>query len=103
MNPEDAAVSVLAAKRLVRLIVDDTVLQPVRDLVWEFDPPARHRLGYVLTCQSCASVWAASAVMIARRSSIGRLICNTLAVSEAVVMIVETAQRTDSRDFSFST
>lgn len=103
MSAEDAVVSVLATKRLVRLIVDDTVLQPVRDRVWEVDPPARHRLGYVLTCHSCSSVWAAGAVMIARRSSIGRLICNTLAVSEAVMMIVEAAQRTDSRDFSFST
>lgn len=97
--------SVLATKRLVRLLVHDTIMEPVRERVWDVDPPSKHRIGYVLTCDSCSSVWSAAVVFALGRSSIGQVICNTLAVSEAALLLTEALEqvrRPDSPDFEFS-
>lgn len=82
--------SVLAAKRLVRLAVDDQVAEPLRELVWKHDPPERHRLGYVLTCHSCSSFWAALFVTIGCFPSTVR---DTLALSEAAILLHEAEER----------
>ena len=86
-------VSVLAAKRLVRLAVDDQVAEPVREFVWKHDPPEKHRLGYVLTCHSCSSFWASA---IVASCCLPPTLRYTLALSEAVLLLdqVETRLQT---------
>lgn len=84
MNAFQIAVSVLAAKRLVRLVVDDQIAEPVREFVWKHDPPEKHRLGYVLTCHSCASFWAAA---IIASGCFPPALRYTVALSEAVLLL----------------
>lgn len=62
----DLAISGLAAYRLTRLITRDTITAPLRDRVWESHPPHSSKLGYVLTCEWCSSVYSASLLEISR-------------------------------------
>lgn len=65
-TPTDLALRSLAAYRLTRLITRDTITAPLRDRVWASYPPETSRLGYLLTCEWCTSVWAGSALHISR-------------------------------------
>ena len=71
------AIRAVAALRLVRLLQDDVIAEPARDLIKKIDPKAQH-VGYVMTCDSCSSVWAAVMVMI-----LPDKLVELLAVSEA--------------------
>ena len=62
----DLALSGLATYRLTRLITRDTITAPLREKVWEKHPPHSSKLGYVLTCEWCSSIYAASALEICR-------------------------------------
>lgn len=53
----------LAVYRLSRLVVEDTVLEPVRTAVWKKFPPS-HMVGYWFTCYWCTSIWFATLVVI---------------------------------------
>ena len=75
---------VLAARRLVRLAVEDDIAEPLREWVWKYDPPEKRRLGYVLTCRSCSSVWLSAAVL---SYCMPRVLRDTLALSEAVILL----------------
>lgn len=59
-------ISALATYRLTRLVTTDEIAAPIRDRIWEDYPPETSRLGYVLTCNWCSSVYAASALQISR-------------------------------------
>jgi hypothetical protein len=52
----------LAVFRLTRLITTDVVLNRVRERIWRRFPPGNGGIGYVLTCDWCASIWVASPV-----------------------------------------
>lgn len=54
----------LATYRLTRLLLVDSLTEPLRERVWRRYPPESSRLGYLLTCPWCASVWAASALLL---------------------------------------
>ena len=60
------AVRGLATYRLTRLITRDEITAPLREKVWESHPPHSSKVGYVLTCEWCSSVWAASALHLSR-------------------------------------
>lgn len=60
------AVSGLATYRLTRLITTDEISEPLREKIWANHPPDTSRLGYLITCNWCTSVWAASALQISR-------------------------------------
>lgn len=62
----DLARSGLATYRLTRLITRDTITAPIRDKIWEYAPPERSKIGYLLTCEWCSSIYAASALEISR-------------------------------------
>lgn len=62
----DLAVSGLATYRLTRLITRDTITAPLRERVWKNHPPHSSKLGYVLTCEWCSSIYAASVLEISR-------------------------------------
>jgi hypothetical protein len=86
----------LATYRLTRLITTDTITEPLREKVWENHPPESSKLGYLFTCDHCASVYAGAAVStlafvastaISRRHAgqvPAMLLIGTLALSGAV-------------------
>lgn len=81
----------LATQRLTQLVVKDEITRPVRELVTNWadrHPPETlpDRLGYLVDCPACASVWAAGAVMVLRRFPAGRWIIGVLALSGAALM-----------------
>lgn len=53
----------LATARVTRLLVADTLTEPLRGFVWRrVDPRMRH-IGYILSCPHCAGVWSAAGVV----------------------------------------
>lgn len=52
----------LATYRLTRLITTDVITEPIRDVIWEKYPPESTKVGYLFTCDHCASIYAAAAV-----------------------------------------
>ena len=62
----ELAVSALATYRLSRLAVEDEIAAPIRDRVWKRYPPESTKVGYLLTCYWCSSMYAASALEISR-------------------------------------
>jgi hypothetical protein len=54
VNVLDVAIDILATKRVVRLVVEDEVMRPVREILGKKDP----RLAYLVGCKACSSVWA---------------------------------------------
>ena len=83
-NLADLTVAALAAKRITRLIVDDAILDEVRNKIWDRFPPEESKIGYVITCHSCSSVWAAAAVT---SGLVPNKLITLLALSEAALQI----------------
>jgi hypothetical protein len=66
MTITELAIRGLATYRLSRLIVEDEITSPIRDKVWKTHPPHSSKVGYLLTCYWCSSIYAASALEISR-------------------------------------
>jgi uncharacterized protein DUF1360 len=62
VKPLDLAVDALATSRLTRLVVEDAVLDDVRDHVWKTFPVDSTKVGYLISCRACTSVWVAGLV-----------------------------------------
>jgi hypothetical protein len=60
------AVTALATYRLSRLAIEDEITSDIRNRIWEKYPPESTKIGYLLTCYWCSSVYAASALEISR-------------------------------------
>lgn len=82
-----AAASALATKRLTTVVVDDEIARDVRERVWDTYPPETSKIGYVLTCRKCTSVWAGLAVTLLSRNRWGRILVGALALSEASLLL----------------
>ena len=80
----DAIITTLAVSRLTRLIVDDDIAQPLRDLVAAIDPD-RENVGYLVTCNACSSIWLAAVTLLI----VPRKLQAVLALSEATVLLRE--------------
>jgi hypothetical protein len=50
----------LAVFRLTRLFTRDTIVEDVRTKIWERHPPESTKVGYLLTCEWCLSIWIGS-------------------------------------------
>lgn len=50
----------LATFRATRLINRDTIFSTQRDKIWDRYPPHESRVGYILTCDWCMSIWVGS-------------------------------------------
>lgn len=99
------AAAAAATYRLTRLITEDTITAPLRDTVLDRIPPTdprtqRYTVTYPLTCEYCASVYAAAAVTVLdhaahaegvpRAVRLGaRLVLGTLALSGAACLYYE--------------
>lgn len=77
------ALDVMAAKRLTRLAVDDAIADEVRDKVWDRFPKGRSKVGYLISCHACTSVWAGALV---RSGVLPGVVRDTLAISELVLV-----------------
>ena len=64
MTPVQAAIRGLATYRLTRFLVRDELAAPLREAVWSRYPPETSKVGYLLTCEWCTSIWAGSALQI---------------------------------------
>lgn len=65
MTVAELAIRGLATYRLSRLVVEDEITEPLREKIWKKHPPTT-RLGYLITCYWCSSIYAASALEISR-------------------------------------
>jgi len=54
----------LATFRITRLATRDTIFESARNKFWGRFPPESSKLGYLLTCEWCTSMWVASGVYI---------------------------------------
>lgn len=59
----DLLILALAVTRLTLLITTDMITQPLRDRIWRKRPPSTSRIGYLVTCNWCSSIYASTAVM----------------------------------------
>jgi hypothetical protein len=56
----------LAVFRLTKLVVDDEIFADVRDKLLDRFPPESTKLGYLITCPWCVSIYLGGAVVVAR-------------------------------------
>lgn len=54
----------LAVFRLTHLLTRDVILEDLRERFWEKYPPGETKLGYLLTCEWCLSIWLGSLVYL---------------------------------------
>jgi len=59
MRALDVVIDTLCVARLVRLVTEDKIAEPVRNAMFE---SGDERLAYLATCPYCVSVWAGAAV-----------------------------------------
>lgn len=72
----------LATYRLTRLITRDTILESFRNWVWKKRSPDKSKLGYLLTCEWCMSIYAASLLLVSSMiSSATDIVALVLALS----------------------
>lgn len=76
-------VDIVAVVRLTRLINQDVITEPLRDLVWSKFPP-NTKIGYLLTCPWCMSIWAGLSITLLRRylPGVADIVNTTLAASQ---------------------
>lgn len=92
MTPLDLALDALAAYRLTRLVVDDTIADAPRNFVLDaLDDagPAGAKIAEGLACYWCVGLWIATAAAAARRSRAWRAARYPLALSAAVGILAE--------------
>jgi hypothetical protein len=64
----DLLVDALASYRLVKLVRDDRIFQPVRESVLDRQgPPERSNLAYLVGCPWCLSFYVGAALTLCRR------------------------------------
>lgn len=49
----------LAVFRITRLIMQDEISEPFREWVWKKYPPNTTKIGYLISCPWCLSIWVA--------------------------------------------
>jgi hypothetical protein len=89
----DLVTDALAVKRLTRLAVEDTILEPVRERVYRKfgDPTESSGLSYLITCPHCVSIWLAAGVTVARIMvpTVWRPVARVLALASVTSLIAE--------------
>lgn len=92
-NPRSGAlaflIGALATYRITRLIVEDKITEDLRNKIWENYSPEQTKLGYLLTCVHCTSVWVGLGVLIAQKfaPTPARVVVDTFATAAAVSLI----------------
>lgn len=60
-------IDIAATYRLTKLMLDDTIMDDVRNKIWDRYPPESTKIGYLFTCPWCMSIWAGIVVFGLRR------------------------------------
>lgn len=60
---------ILAVYRLTKLVLDDQIMAEVREKIWEKFPPESTKIGYLITCPWCTSIWMGAAIFALRKAS----------------------------------
>lgn len=78
-------VDVVAVYRLTKLVIEDEILADIREKVWEKFPPETTKIGYLITCPWCVSIWMGGLIFALRKTSpeLATYISSTLAASYA--------------------
>ena len=64
----DLAIDALATYRLVKLVKDDKITEPVRDrVVAAQGPPDQSKVSYLVHCPWCLSIYFGTAITLGRR------------------------------------
>lgn len=58
---------IIAVYRITKLIIDDEILHEFREKVWEKYPPESTKIGYLITCPWCTSIWAGIVIFTLRK------------------------------------
>jgi hypothetical protein len=66
MATADLATDGLAVYRLTKLVLDDEITAGIREKVFDRFPPDTTKIGYLLSCPWCVSIYAGTGVAIAR-------------------------------------
>lgn len=79
----DAVVLALATTRITLLMTTDTIFDGLRERIWRRFPPERSRYGYLITCNWCSSMYAATLVvsMYTIEEKLTLFVCAILALS----------------------
>lgn len=63
----DLLLDLVATYRLTKLMLDDTILDDVRNKIWDRYPPESTKIGYLFTCPWCMSIWAGALIFGLRK------------------------------------
>lgn len=90
-NPFTLAIDILAVMRLTRLVVEDTITEDIRNIIFDKFPPRESKFGYLFTCPWCVSIWAGLVVFGLRAASpkTADLLSATLAASMVTGLVNE--------------
>lgn len=80
----ELAIYGLATYRLTRLITRDTIMESFREWVWKKRSPDKSKLGYLLTCEWCMSIYAASLLLASSMITSATDIAATLLALSAI-------------------
>jgi len=90
----DLIILALATIRITRFITTDTIFSRLRERFWKRFPPEKSMYGYLITCNWCSSVYAATLVMSMYRIAEGPalFVCSIFALSFVAGFVVDRAQ-----------
>jgi hypothetical protein len=93
-NVIDFLILALATVRITRFITTDTIFSSLREKFWARFPPEKSMYGYLITCNWCSSVYAATLVMSMYRITQGPtlFVCSIFALSCVAGFVVDRAQ-----------
>ena len=84
-----ALTAYLATRRITSLITEDKITEDLRNVVWQKFSPEDTKLGYLVTCRKCSSLWAglmALCLLSLSNTTPARFVVNALALSEASIL-----------------
>lgn len=110
-----ALITALATARLTQLVVDDEIMQPVRDTVGKHSvsrveqvktsfgvtmphpirQPFWAKVDEAINCHACTSVWAGAGILVAEQIPFGRFLVRVLALSQAALAVKSVIERID--------
>lgn len=74
----------LATYRITRLFTRDAILESFRNWVWSKRSPDKSKIGYLLTCEWCLSIWIASLLVVSAMITSATVVVATVFALSAV-------------------
>jgi hypothetical protein len=95
------AIASLATRRITTLVTEDKITEDLRNAVWRKFPEDVSKVGYLVGCRKCTSIWAglAALLLLTLGKGPGQGLLYALALSE---VSITTDKLLDSVDTGFS-